>query len=315
MVSYLQHNGVRASVATVVLLVLGAVIAPSTMQPSAIVGLLPFAAILSIAAVGQHVVIQQKGLDISVAGVFSFAAVIVTAMQSGNAGIGESFGLISLALLAGLAFGTLNGVAVTVLHLPPLVVTIAMNSIAFGLVLWLSGGVASSVAAPIGSFSLGRTLGLPNPVIVALILVCLSAFLLAKTTLGRRFLVAGISPTAGAALGFRVRALQIGAYSAAGTLFAASGVLFAGLSDVPSLFAGNDYMLASVAAYIVGGNSIAGDRGSILATAIGALFLTFLGQLVIALGFDTSTQYVIQAFIVLLGVGVPSLVQRFQWTR
>ncbi|MXN17849.1 ABC transporter permease [Pseudooceanicola sp. GBMRC 2024] len=310
MANHFQRNEIRAVAALILLLVIGGIMAPVTVQPVAILGLLPFAGILAVAAVGQHLVIQQRGLDISVAGIFSLSAVIVTALQSGAASLPEALGLLVLALLVGGAIGAVNGLSVTRLGIPPLVVTIAMNSVLFGLVIQLSGGTPQTVAAPIGRFSLGRVLGVPNPFLVALILVLIVAFVLARTTLGRRFKVSGLNPVTGRALGFRTELFQVGAYVAAGLLFAAAGVLFAGLSNVPSLMSGNEYMLTTVAAYIVGGNALSGERSSVLATGIGAFFLTYLGQLVVSLGFDTSVQYLIQAVIVLLGVALPSLLQR-----
>ncbi len=307
-----QRNEIRAMAALILLLAIGGLLAPVTVQPAAIAGLLPFAGILAVAAVGQHLVVQQRGLDISVAGTFSLAAVLVTALQTGSGSAVEAWGLVALALAAGAAIGLANGLTVTRLGVPPLVVTIAVNSILFGLVIQVSGGTPQAVAPAIGEFSLGRTLGIPNPFVVALVLVLAVAFVMAKTTLGRRFLVSGLNPATGSALGFRVKAFQVGAYVAGGVLFAAAGVIFAGLSNVPSLMSGNDYMLATVAAYVVGGNSIAGDRGSVLATGIGAFFLTYLGQLVVSLGFDTSVQFLIQAAIVLLGVSLPTIAHRLK---
>lgn len=307
-----QRNEIRALAALILLLVVGGLAAPVTVQPAAIAGLLPFAGILAVAAVGQHLVVQQRGLDISVAGIFSLAAVLVSALQSGSGSLAEAGSLVLLAMAVGAAVGTVNGLTVTRLGVPPLVVTIAVNSVLFGLVIQVSGGTPQAVAPAIGDFSLGRTLGIPNPFVVALVLVLLVAFVLTRTTLGRRFLTSGLNPVTGAALGFRVELFQVGAYVAAGLLFAVAGVLFAGLSNVPSLMSGNDYMLATVAAFVVGGNSISGERGSVLATGIGAFFLTYLGQLVVSLGFDTSMQYLIQAAIVLLGVSLPSIARRLR---
>ncbi|ANT62260.1 MULTISPECIES: ABC transporter permease [Roseobacteraceae] len=307
-----KRNEFRALAALILLLVIGGVIAPSTIRPASISGLLPFAGILAVASIGQHLVIQQRGMDISVAGVFSLAAVVVTAFQSGGGGTLEAMGLVGLALLTGAGVGLANGLTVTRLGVPPLVVTIAMNSIVFGLVLALSGGRASTVAKPIADLAASRVVGIPVPFLVALVLVALVALVISRTALGRRFSVSGLSPNVGLALGFRVELFQVGAYIGAGILFAAAGVLFAGLSNVPTLFAGNDYMLATVAAYVVGGNSLTGERGSVLATGIGAFFLTYLGQLVISLGFDTAVQYLIQAAIVLLGVSLPSIANRLK---
>jgi ribose transport system ATP-binding protein len=84
--------------------------------------------------------------------------------------------------------------------------------------------------------------------------------------------------------------------------------MLAGYLSVPNIFAGNFYILATVAAVVVGGNSVAGGaRGSVLATMIGAFFLTFLGQLVLSAGLDRSIQNIVQALIVIGGVGLPTL--------
>jgi ribose/xylose/arabinose/galactoside ABC-type transport system permease subunit len=71
-------------------------------------------------------------------------------------------------------------------------------------------------------------------------------------------------------------------------------------------------MLTTIAAVVVGGSPLNGDRGSVVATAIGALFLTYLDQLVLSLGFDASMQSVVQAVIILAGVGLPEIVKRMR---
>ncbi|MER5171131.1 ABC transporter permease [Thioclava sp. GXIMD2076] len=312
MTNYFQRNEFRAIAALILLLIVGGVAAPSTVTLTALAGLMPFAGITAVTAVGQHLVIQQRGLDISVAGLFSLSAVLVTALDpAGTSGM-TATGLVLLALAVGAGIGLINGLTVTRLGVPPLVVTIAMNSILLGLVLQFSGGAPQVVPVPIADIAVGRVLGLPNAFLAGLLLVVLVAFVLTRTTLGRRFKVVGLNPRTAAALGFRVELFQLGAYVAAGVLFAAAGVIFAGLSNVPSLMGGDAYMLASVAAYVVGGNSLTGERSSVLATGIGAFFLTYLGQLVVSLGLDTSVQYLIQALIVLLGVCLPTIAQRLK---
>src|ERR1700704_6354666 len=92
----------RSVIATALLLVVGGLIAPSTGSASAFLSLRPFVAILAVASIGQPLVIQQRGLDISIAGVMSFAAVIVTALPSSGARLSEVAGYIILALFMGL---------------------------------------------------------------------------------------------------------------------------------------------------------------------------------------------------------------------
>ncbi len=71
-------------------------------------------------------------------------------------------------------------------------------------------------------------------------------------------------------------------------------------------------MLTTIAAVVVGGSPLNGDKGSVLATVVGVVFLTYLDQLVLSLGFESSTQSIVQATIILAGVGLPVFAQRMQ---
>src|SRR5204863_9261215 len=104
------HRLLIVTIATVLLLVGGGIVAPSTVSISALQLMLPFFAVLAVASIGQHLVIQQRGLDLSVAGIVSFAAVIVSALPSSQAGVPETLAFVALALAMGLAVGAVNGV-------------------------------------------------------------------------------------------------------------------------------------------------------------------------------------------------------------
>ncbi len=309
----LNSLGGRAVLATAILLLLGAVVAPSTVSPSSILSLLPFVAFLSVAAIGQHLVIQQRGLDISIAAVMSFAAVIVTKFPRTGASGAELAWYIVLALLMGLATGAFNGIVITVLRVPALVTTIGVNAVLFGITLILSQSVPSQAAPEFSKFTIGLTFGVPNTIWIALLVTAIAIFVIARTSIGRRFVAVSVSPAAAHAVALPVRRYQIATYMAAGLCYAIAGVMLAGFLSVPSIFCGNPYILASVAAVVVGGNSVAGGaRGSIFATVVGAFFLTFLSQLVLSAGLERSMQNVVQALIVIGGVGLPELARRWR---
>src|ERR1700749_2991642 len=97
--------------------------------------------------------------------------------------------------------------------------------------------------------------------------------------------------------------------------FAASGILMAGFLKVPSLMAGDRYMLPTVAAVVVGGSAVPDRRASIAATVIGAIPLTYLSQLVVSLGFQQSMQYVVQALIVIASVWLPDAAKWLRFSR
>lgn len=299
----------RAILALLILVVVGGIVAPSTVSLSAILSILPFAAVLAVSSIGQHLIIQQRGLDISVAGIISLAAVIVTKFPGTDAGSAQLTLWIAMALGAGALAGFANGIVTTLLRVPALVTTIGMNAVLFGIALILSDGVPSGAPAQLAGFAIGLTLGVPNTIWVAALVAVVAIVLVERTTIGRRFVAVSVNAATAHAIAVPVRRYQVGTYVVAGVLYAVAGILLAGYLSVPNIFAGNFYILATVAAVVVGGNSVAGGaRGSVLSTVIGAVFLTYLSQLVLSAGLDRSMQNVVQALIVLGGVGLPILV-------
>ncbi len=87
-------------------------------------------------------------------------------------------------------------------------------------------------------------------------------------------------------------------------LYALAGVLLAGYLGVPSLLVGQSYLLPSITVVVLGGTSLAGGAGSVAATAVGAIFLVQLQQVIIGMGAPTFAQFIIQAVIILLGMAL-----------
>src|SRR5690554_3500230 len=113
-------------IATILLFAISPLIAPGSLGAAPLLSMLPFAAVLAIAAAGQTLVVQQRGLDLSVPGSIALGAVLVTKLpQSYGWGILPS---VLLALAVPLLFGLINGIIVVVFKVMPLVVTLGMNS-------------------------------------------------------------------------------------------------------------------------------------------------------------------------------------------
>jgi ribose transport system ATP-binding protein len=300
----------KAGIAVVLLLILGGLLAPSTVSAGAILTMLPFVAILAVAAIGQHLVIQLRGFDLSVAGIMSFSAVIVTALPHQSLDFWVTIEFVALALFMGLVAGAVNGLMVTYLSVPALVATIGSNSLLLGVTVFVSHGFSHQAPLYLNEFGVGHVFGVPNTVIVMLVFVAVAAFVVARTVFGRRFVAISVNPEAAIAVGISLNTYRITSYALAGLCYAAAGILFAGYLLSPTIFSGLPYLLATVASVVVGGNSIGGGtRGSIIATALGAFFLTYLGQVVLAAGFDLSIQYITQALIVIGSAALPVLVR------
>lgn len=290
----------RAFAAVVILFAASAAISPASVSQSALLAMLPFAALTAIVAVGQTLVVQQAGLDLSVAGGISLGALIVAKYGSPQA-LGLPLAIV-IALVVAVAAGAVSGLLVAFFELPPLVVTISMNAVLIGLVQYMSGGYSAQAPSSLAGFSVGRTLGVPNLVYIAVVLIVAAQIVLKTTVLGRRFELVGANRRTAHAAGIGTRRYTVSAYLLSGLLAATTGVLLAGFLRTTTLSSGDAYLLPSVAAVVLGGTALTGGRGSLVGTAMGALFLGQLNQLVQTYTQTTAVQNIVQA--VIIGVGI-----------
>jgi ribose transport system permease protein len=287
---------------TAALFAISPLLASGSLSGSSLLTVLPFTGVLAIATIGQTLVIQQGGLDLSVPGGISLGAVMVTKYAGGG---GNLVFYIVLALLVGAAAGTVSGLAITWFRVTPLVATLAVNALLYGVVLSLTNGQsAQTVPSGLASFCVGRTLGIPNLALVAAAAVAIVHVAIAVTAPGRRFVAIGESARAARAAGMRVVRYQVATYALAGLCYAAAGVLLAGYLKTPNLLVGDQYLLPTVAAVVLGGTSLLGGSGSIVASAIGALFLMQLQQVLLGMGAAASVQNIVQASIIAAGMAV-----------
>jgi len=297
--------GTRALIAVVALFAVSPLFSLGTISHTAIVSMLPFAALIAVVAVGQTLVIQQGGLDLSIAGAVTLGAVF--AAKLGSVGGMDPIVAAIIAVLVTSIFGVLSGIVVAFLDLPPLVVTIASNALMVGMVQAVSGGFSSHAPNQLSDFALSRWLGLPVLAFGALAAVLIGQAVLKLTRVGRRFELVGENRRAAEYIGVSPKAYIISAYWLSALLAAAAGVMLAGLLRIPTLTAGDAYLLPSIAAVVLGGTALTGGRGSIVGTALGALFLAQLSQLVQTFTQSTAVQNIVQALII--GVGIVAQLQ------
>jgi ribose transport system permease protein len=124
------------------------------------------------------------------------------------------------------------------------------------------------------------------------------------TPMGRRFEGVGANLTAARTAGIRVQRHGAGAYVWAQILYCLAAVLHAAIVNQPTSHEGDSYLLPSVAAVVLGGTSLLGGRGNLVATAVAALFLSQLDQFVLALGVTYATRSLVQAAALAVGVGL-----------
>lgn len=290
------------SLALIVLVIASATLAPSSITKGALLGMLPFAAVLAIAGLGQTLVVQQGGIDLSVPGGISLTVVICTHQPNGVNS--KLLPAVLLALAVAIAVGLLNGFLTGRLGINPIVATLGTNALLYAGVLELSGGIPRSTTTLLANIAGGTAFGVPNSIYFALAAVVITTVIVKLTVAGRRFEATGANPSAAWATGLRVRRHRGGAYVWAQVLYCLAGVLLAGIVAQPTAYEGDNYLLPSVAVVVLGGTSLLGGRGQLVASAIAALFLSQLEQFVLAVGVTYAIQTLVQAAALIVGVAL-----------
>jgi ribose transport system permease protein len=301
-------------IATLALFVVSALVAPRSLNTYSLVGMLSFASVLMIVSVGQTLVMQQRGIDLSIPGAVTLSAMVAPIFLSRSGGSLST--AIAVTLLIGIGVGLVNGLLVTRFGITPLVATLAVNSLLLGGLLTYSKGIPSvNAPKPLVSFATARYGWVPAMFIVAVGFVIVVALAVQTTVAGRRFVAVGVNPATARAAGVAVDRYVIAAYVIASVSAALGGILLLGYLESASVSTGNDYLFTSIAAVVLGGTSLAGGKGSVIASAVAAIFLTQLVQLLLTAGASSSVQLLAQAIAIGLAVALRTLAAGRDWTR
>lgn len=274
----------------VALLLLGEALSPGFASAQQILRLLIVAALLGIVAAGQNLVILggREGIDLSVGGVVSLSAII-----AGNLMNGADTG-IPLAILAcmaiGALFGLINGLGVTLLRIPPLVMTLGMLGVLQGLLVVVRQGIPSGQAAPALSHFVTRPflLGLPGIIWLWIAIGIFMAFLLGRTVFGHRIYAIGSNEQAALMAGVPVRTVRIALFVLSGVFAAIAGICLLGYSGSSFANVGEQYMLPSIIAVVFGGTPLSGGKGGYTGTMAGAVLLVILQSILTTVNIDES---------------------------
>lgn len=274
----LRQPVVVALILIVALLTLGEALSPGFASAQQIQRLLIVAAMLGIVAAGQNFVILggREGVDLSVGGVVSITAVLAgNIMAGGNAGIAPA---IIACVALGALFGLFNGLGVTLLRIPPLVMTLGMLGVLQGLLVVLRGGIPSGRAAPgLTEFVTQPVLfGIPGILWLWIAIGVLMAFILNRTVFGYRVYAIGSNEQAAYMAGVPVKLIRVALFMLSGGFAALAGVLLLGYSGTSFANVGEQYMLASIIAVVLGGTPLAGGKGGYTGTMAGAVLLVIL---------------------------------------
>ncbi|MGS4986005.1 ABC transporter permease [Pseudosulfitobacter sp. RP-4] len=285
--------------ALTVALILGSrIISPGFGGWSQAEAILILSSVTIIIAFGQGLVILVGGLDLSVSVTMSLGGILAYAWMGSSTF--DAIMMLPIVLAFGGLIGLVNGLGVTLLKVPPFIMTLATSLMVYGAFLGATGGQPRGVASPsLTSIYTGRFLSLPTILWVMLVFVVLAAMLQGRSTYGRRLYMIGTNAAAASIAGLPVRALTISAYVLCSVVSAFAGVMMVGYASGATLKMGEPFLLPSIAAVIVGGASITGGRGSYLATVAGALLLVTITTIISAVGLNAGWRTVIYGAVIL----------------
>lgn len=251
-----------------------------------------------ILAIGVTFVIIAGGIDLSLGSVIALAGVVAASFAHP-----DTYPLIVpllLALLTGVAIGSINGLTITLGRVAPFIVTLGMMTIARGLALVFSNGRPVTNLSP--SFNYiggGNFLHIPVPILLFALVIIIAIIILNKTRIGRYIYAVGGNETAAKASGIQVNRVKLFAYIICSTLAALAGIILASRITTGQPNAGIAYELDAIAAVVIGGTSLLGGKGSITGTVIGVLIIGVINNGLDLLNVSSYYQQIIKGIIII----------------
>jgi inositol transport system permease protein len=279
----------------IVLFVSSAIINPIFLRPQNLINILKQISVVSIIACAETMLIVSGMIDLS-------AGLVCTTSACFSAGILAATQSVPLAVFTGIIIGIIagwiNGFLVTRYKLQSFIATLAMTNVAKGVVQLYTNGQAVSGVEKIRWMGQGDILGIPVPVLIMLIVVCIVFILMKFTTLGVNIYAIGGNEKAAIASGINVNRIKRIIFTLSGALVGLSGVVLMSrlMAGMPSVGAG--YEFDAITAVIVGGTSFLGGIGTVGGTLIGAIIVGLINNILNLLHVSTQYQLIVKGMLI-----------------
>jgi ribose transport system permease protein len=305
MLDTLRSDAVRQwlpLVTLVILVILVGTFQPAFLDVSTLLQLASDTAVLFILATGVTFVIMLGGIDLSIQSMASLSSVVValTLARYGYAAFAFAFGL-------GVLAGLLSGIAHVRLRIPSFIATLAMGGVLYSAALVTSRErsitLGESERAYLGWIT-GTLFGIPNVVLIALVVLAIAHVLQSRTPFGRYSAAIGAGEPAAYASGVKVDRQKIFAFVLSASCAALAGIVLVGRLASGSPTLASELLLPSIAAVVVGGTSITGGVGSIWRTLVGALIISVVRIGMTFLGVNIFAQNIVFGVVLVAAVAI-----------
>lgn len=280
------------------------------LSPSNLLNIVNQSALTAIIASGLTLVLVVGEFDLSVGYAASLAGVLVTGLMV-NQGLAIPVAIV-VTVLVGSAAGAANGLLVTKAKVNAVVATLGIGTMLVGLTFGYSAG-SPIVLLPSGfvQLTLGRFLGIQNPIWIMAVVLIVLWVLLNRTPLGQRIQAVGANAEAAKLVGIRVDRTKIAAFVIAGACAALTGVLLASVLGSGTISAADGYLMDSFAAIFLGSATLRNGEFHILGTLIGVLVVNVGFNGLSMMGTATFWQYIFKGGILVLAVALSTIARRY----
>ena len=265
--------------------------------------------VVGVIAIGQTLVILTAGIDLACGMIMALGSIVMTkfAVDYGM----NPYLAIACGLLVSVAFGVLNGALITMVRLPPFIVTLGTLNIAFAITQIYSKsqtvtGLPDELVVLGNTFHIGQT-AVTYGTVLMLGLYLLTWYVLRQTTYGRHVYAVGNNPEATRLMGIPTARLLLSVYTLAGLIYGIAALLAVARTGVGDPQAGQTDNLDSITAVVLGGTSLFGGRGMILGTLIGALIVGVFRNGLTLMGVPSVYQVLVTGILVILAVATDRL--------
>jgi ribose transport system permease protein len=294
----------KSLIALIFLIVVVSFLNPNFFTVDNILNILRQTSVNAIIAVGMTLVILTAGIDLSVGSVLALCGAFAASMIGMEVPVMVA---VPTALVAGAALGAISGVIIAKGKVQAFIATLVTMTLLRGVTMVYTDGRPISTgftdtADAFAWFGTGYAMGIPVPVWIMTVVFAAVWYLLNHTRFGRYVYALGGNESATRLSGIDVDKVKIGVYAICGLLAAVAGIIVASRLSSAQPTAGMGYELDAIAAVVLGGTSLAGGRGRIMGTLIGALIIGFLNNALNLLDVSSYYQMIAKAVVILLAV-------------
>jgi ribose transport system ATP-binding protein len=280
------------------------------LSPFSIKSMLSFLSILTLLSSAQLATVLVGAIDLSIGPLAGLCVVLASFLAPDGVAAGPFAAGLILILMATTGFGLLQGLLITSLRLPAIVVTIATFIGLQGVSLLLRPVAAGTIDDAFSDAAQFPLWFLPAGLVLALAIVGVAEWLLYRTGFGRSFRAVGSSPLASHRLGIDSQRLTWLAFVISGFLTGIGGLMLAGQVGIGSPSTGTDYTLMTITVVVLGGASVAGGRGSFVSILLGAALVQATSSASSYINANSSVHYSVIGALTLLAAIFFSIARR-----